>query len=180
MNIKENLLRMKDTTELMLDLAYSAVFLKDRQIAARVREMNKEITLLEDSTMMMLFRIKEPEEERLFIIDLTDSIKDVANAAMHIAELAESKVAHPIVKDILSESSRMVIAAKISHKSIYANKTIGESKIRTTTRAFIIGIKRDGNWLFDIDKNTKLLPNDEVIAVGRYEADKLFKKNASG
>lgn len=180
MNIKENLLSMKDMTELMLDLAYSAVFLKDKQIAARVREMHKEIAMLEDSTLKMLFRVKEPEEDRMFIIDLTGSIKDVSNAAVHIAELAEGKVTHPIVKDILSESSRTVITSRISPKSPYANKTIEESRIRTNTRASIIGIKRDGSWLFRIDKSTKLLAGDEVIAVGSYESDKMLKKNASG
>lgn len=180
MNIKDNLLKMKNMTELMLDLAYSAVFLKDKAIAEKVKEMHSEVAALEENTLKMLFKIREPEEDRMFIVDLTDSVKDVANAALHIAELSESKEMPSIVKDILSESSERVITVKISPKSDYAKKSIGESHIRTNTRVTIIGIKRENKWLFSIDKNTKLMPDDEVIAVGTYNADKLFKKNASG
>lgn len=179
MNIKENLLKMKNMTELMLDLAYSAVFLKDKAIAEKVKEMYNEIAALEESTLKMLFKIREPEEDRMFIVDLTDSMKDIANAALHIAELSESKERPSIVKDLLTESEERLITVKISPKSEYAKKTIDESHIRTNTRVSIIGIKRENKWIFNIDKNTKLMPNDEVIAVGTYNADKLFKKKAS-
>jgi len=180
MNIKENLLRMKDMTELMLDLAYSAVFIKDRQIVEKVKEMHKEISMLEESTLKMIFKIKEPDDDRMFIVNLTDYIKDISNAALSIAELPAGRSVPPIVRDILTEGSRTVITAKIFPKSSYAKKTIGDSHIRTNTKATIIGVKRKGTWMFNIDKDIKLLPNDEVIAIGSYEADKLFKKYASG
>lgn len=179
MNIKENLLRMKDMTELMLDLAYSAVFLRDKGIAEGVKQMHKEVLMLEDETLKMVFRVKEPDEHRMFLIDLTDSMRDIANAALYIAELSQNKMP-PIVKDILTESNRVVINIKISPKSGYANKTIDESHIRTNTKATIIGVKRDEKWIFRIDKGMKLLPYDDVVAVGSYEADRMFKKYASG
>ncbi|PIN86845.1 hypothetical protein COV19_02465 [Candidatus Woesearchaeota archaeon CG10_big_fil_rev_8_21_14_0_10_44_13] len=179
MNIKENILRMKDMTELMLDLAYSAVFLKDRQIVDKVKDMHKEIGLLEEQTLKMVFKIKESDEDRMFIVNLTDYIKDISNAALQIAELSSGKGTPPIVRDILTESSKMVITAKIHPKSSYANKMIGQNHIRTNTKATIIGVKRSGSWIFSIDKNFRLMPDDEVIAIGSYEADKLFKKYAS-
>ncbi|MFO8016305.1 MAG: TrkA C-terminal domain-containing protein [Candidatus Woesearchaeota archaeon] len=177
MNIKENLLRMKDLTELMQDLAYSAVFLRDREIADKVKEMHKEVSMLEESTLKMLFRVKEPEDERMFIVDLLDSIKDMANASLHIAELSEGK-RPDIIKDIFRESNEKVITAKISAGSPYAKKTIGENAIRTDTGATIIGIKRKDSWIFNIDKDTKMMPGDEVIAVGTYNGDRTFKKRA--
>ncbi|MFC1732953.1 potassium channel family protein [candidate division KSB1 bacterium] len=180
MNIKDNLLHMKDITELMLDLAYSAVFLKDKAIAEKVKEMHKEVAMLEDSTLKMLFKVREPEEDRMFIVDLTDSMKDIANAALHIAELSDVKGKPSIVKDMLREGTERVISVEISSKSEYANKTISESQIRTNTRCNIIGIKRKGEWIFSIDKETKLLPKDEVIAVGTHNADRNFKKKSSG
>lgn len=180
MNIKENLLKMKDMTELMLDLAYSAVFLRDKQITDKVKEMHKEIAILEESTFKMLFRIREPEEERMFLVDIIDSIKDISNAALHIAELSMTRQAPSIIRDILSQTTKRYIAVKISPKSPYARKIIGDLKIRSETGASIMGIKRDGVWDFNIDSATKLMPDDEVMAIGSVNADKIFKKKASG
>lgn len=180
MNIKDNLLRMKDMSELMLDLAYSAVFLKDKAIADRVRELHQEMAALEESTLKMLFKVRESDEARMFIVDFTDYVKDIANSALSIADLSQKKDMPSIVKDILTESGQRLILVTISAKSDYANKTIGESQVRSDTRANIIGIKRDNKWIFSIGPDTKLLPGDEVIAVGTYMADKLFKKKVTG
>lgn len=179
MNIKENLLEMKNMTELMLDLAYSAIFLKDKGIAERIKEMHNEVSLLEEETYKILFRVKEPEDVRMFIVDLTDSMKDIANAALHMAELAEDRMPS-IISDMLTESNERVISARVSAKSAYANRTIGENEIRTRTHVHIIGIKRKGIWLFNINKDMKLMPEDEIIAVGKRNADKVFRKVASG
>lgn len=179
MNIKENLLKMKDTTEHMLDLAYSAVFLEDKDILGEIKQMYTEVSILEENTLKMLFKVKEPEADRMFLLDLIDSMKDIANAALYIAKLSEKK-APSIVNDILKESHKKVISAKISASSPYSNKTIGDSKIWAETNVKILGVKRGGKWMFDVDQTTILMPNDEVVAAGTYSQDKLFKRYAAG
>jgi len=180
MNIKENILRMKNVSELMIDLAYSALFLRDIEIAKEVESMYKELRLLEKDTLKLIFKIREPEEERIFMIDIMNTISGLAHSALRLADLTKSESYPSIIKDVLSITEKRTIVAKIAPHSIYANKTIEESAIKEKTGARIVGIKRNNKWFFKIEKTTRLLAGDEVLAVGSKKADELFKKYATG
>lgn len=178
--IKDNLLKLKDLSETMTDLAYTAVFLQNKTITKHVAELYKEMERLEDETLKILFRIKESEEERLGIIELTDYIKDIATAALNISKLSASPEFVGLAKEILGETDERVITATVSPKSIVANRPLGESKVRSQTKARILCLKREENWVFKTDKETKLLPGDFLVAVGGKEAQSLFRKLISG
>ena len=170
--IKENIIKMKELSELLLDLSYSAVFLHDKKIALQVDQVYDEIKNLEKDTLRMIFKIRESENDRLILIDLTASIRGVANETKKLAELAKSEHPITIIRDILTGSSRRIIDEVVSEKSAIANKKIGDSSIRTNTRAHIVCLKRKDKWMFDVDKETRLLPGDLVVAVGREKAEK--------
>src|SRR3989344_2222544 len=108
-NIKENLLEMKNITELMTDLAYSAVFLQDKTISSEVIKLYTKIKELEKDTFKLLFRIKESEEERMFIIDLASNIREQAFSSVRIAKLSHSPSSPSIVKDVFKESDKRII-----------------------------------------------------------------------
>lgn len=101
--IKDNLIQMKNMSELMVDLAYSAVFLRDKKLAEQVRVKHEEIKKLEENTLKIFFRVKFPDVELINLLDLMDSVIDIANAAVKIAELAETKHYPSILHDILKE-----------------------------------------------------------------------------
>ncbi len=180
MNIKDNILKMKNMSELMIDLAYSAVFLRDIEIASEVESMYRELRSFEKDTLKLIFKIREPEEERVFMIDIMDTIGELAHSALRLADLAKSKSYPSIIKDVLSATDKRTIIIRIAPHSVYANKTIEESEIKTKTGAQLVGIKRDHRWIFKIEKTMRLLPEDEVLAVGDKKADELFKKYATG
>jgi uncharacterized protein with PhoU and TrkA domain len=175
-SIKENLLEMKNISELMTDLAYSAVFLRDKSISSEVIKLYHKIQELEKDTLKMLFRIKESEDERMFIIELTSYIRELAYDAVGISRLSHSISFPSIVKDILKESDKRIIVDTVSKKSKLANKTISESEIRTKTKATIIAIKRKNDWIFNIDTKVKIFPNDMIVAVGRAGSEALLKE----
>lgn len=175
-NIKENLLRMKDLSETMLDLAYTAVFLLDKKLAKQVDEMNEEMKQIEEETLKILLKIKESDEERIGIIDLADYIRDVAQTAANIAHLPMTKDFGELARDFLEETDETIITGEISPDSEFANKPLGVSKIRSKTRVRILCIKRNGKWVFKIGKDTVLNPGDFVVAVGSPDAEELFLK----
>ena len=179
-SIKENILKMKDISELMIDLAYSSLFLQDKRISTEVERMYRQITFLEQDTLKMIFKIKVSDEERIFFIELTDNVKDLANAAVHISNQVHTQKFPSLVKDILTASDKRIIVKKISKDSIYAGKTIGEVKVSTFTKARIIAIKRNEDWFFNVSKLTQMEANDIMVAVGNYEAEKLLNDYTAG
>jgi len=179
-NIKENILKMKDLSELMIDLAYSALLLQDKRISAEVERMYKQVISLDQDTLKMIFKIRIHDEERIFFIELADNVKDIANTAVHISRQAYAPKFPSLVKDILTASDKRVIVKKISKDSIYAGKTIGEVKVSTFTKARIIAIKRNEDWFFNINKLTPMASNDILVAIGNYEAEKLLNEYTAG
>jgi len=99
--IKDNLIQMKNTSELMVDLAYSALFLRSKRLVQQVFAKGEELKKYEEETLKLLFRVKIPEGERLTIIDLMSSIMEFGHAAKQIADLAKTKAYPPILRDIL-------------------------------------------------------------------------------
>lgn len=102
-NIKDNLLRMKQLSEHMVDLAYDAVFSQDRLLCNQVRKMYDELEQLEELTLKLLFKIKDSDEHRMYLIDIMDLMKEIADGARHIAQLVESRKAPDIVREVFSK-----------------------------------------------------------------------------
>jgi len=101
--IKDNFTQMKNMSELMVDLAYSAVFLRDKKLAEQVLVKYKDMEQLEENTLKLFFRIKIPEEEMVKLVGLMSSIMEIANAARKIADLSDTKHYPPILHDILKD-----------------------------------------------------------------------------
>ena len=179
-SVKQNLLEMKNISELMVDLAYSSLFLQDRAIANEVTKLHEKIKLLEKDTLKHVFKIRESAEERIKIIDLMDYVRDIANAALNMCQLIKRGDFPEIIEDVLEETEERTITARVNKKSMLCNKTIGELKLRTFTRVNIISIKRGDKWIFGINKNTLLKEGDFLVGVGTAEAEQAFKKVANG
>lgn len=179
-NIKENILRMKDMSEIMADLAYSAVFLQDKKISAEVKRLYQEVQKLEEDTLKMLFKIKESDEKRMGILNITGFIKNIANSAVQISNLVDSERFPSIIKDILKESDKRVLTETIVGKSPLVGRTIGGSRVEMYTKAKILAINRKKKWIFDINDETRLINKDLLVAAGDAEAEKMLRDVANG
>jgi uncharacterized protein with PhoU and TrkA domain len=177
-NIKQNFLEMKDLSELMVDLAYSALFLQDRTVAAEVEQLYERIQQL-DETTRLLFRIKETDEKRIFILDLVDQVKHLSNAARHIAQLSQKQVPG-IVKEAVGQTDERVIVLDVSSRSSLCGKAIAASHVGTKTGARIIAVKRRGSWMFTVEDSTVIQAGDQLVAKGTDGAEKRLGDWASG
>ena len=181
-NVKELLEELKNLSELMLDLAYSAVFFKNKIIAKEVVVLYNELEELEEDLYMHLFAVSKKMSKRLIsVIELVETLKSVAMAAKNLSEIVlDDKLLHPIIKDVLKESDESISKTKISKKSVMVNKTLGGMKFRSNTGIDVIAIKRGRRWIFDPKKNTKIHPEDTLITVGSVESCEIMVKLASG
>lgn len=181
-NVKELLEELKNLSELMLDLAYSAVFFKSKDIAKEVLILFDGLEEIEEKLYMHLFAVSKKMSRKLIsVIELVETLKSVATAAKNLAEIVlEGKALHPIIMDALRETDESIVRTKISKESILANRTLGELKFRSNTGLDVIAIRRGKRWIFDPQKDTKIHPGDILIAVGSVESCKKAKKIAKG
>ena len=178
-NIKENILKMKNLSELIVDLSYSALFLESKGLNKEVFELYEKIQELEKDTLKMLFKVRVADEKRISIIELMDKIKTISDSACDISSLTE-KETPKIIKEVLTKTTERVIVTSLVKNSVLSNKTFGETELRSRINANVVAIKRNNDWLFDINGDTLVKSGDQLVAVGPEEAEELLKKLAKG
>ncbi len=173
-NVKDLLEELKNLSQLMMDLAYSAVFFKNREIATEVMLLYERLEELEERLYLHLFAASRGKimKKLISVIDLVESSKTVATAARNLSELViEGKELHPVIKHALQDSDEVVGRCTVSKKSSLNNMTIGEVRIRSTTGSDVIAIRRGSEhegkkWIFDPQKNTMIYQDDILICIG--------------
>ncbi len=186
-NVKELIEEIKNLSELMLDLAYSSVLFRSKEIAKEVVLSYDRLQELEESLYEHLFAAARGRSKTrlISVIDLIESAKNVAIAAKNISEpVIEGKELHPIIQEALKESDETIARADVVSKSILKNKTLGEIKLRTYIGANVIAIRRETphghRWIFSPKKDTAIYEKDVLIGVGPSQACEKLRKLAKG
>src|SRR5437763_16675392 len=90
-NLRSMLSEAKDTSELMVDLAYAAVYFGDPQMAEEVDELEDRLNeLVHDMRAVCVMAArKAPEADAMAaVLQVVSSIERIGNAADHIAHSA--------------------------------------------------------------------------------------------
>ena len=183
--VKDLLVEIKDTSELIVDLAYSAILFDNEDIAEEVLELeDKIIDLLREMsvTSILAARSVEDAEAVSTILQIANASQKIGNAAGDIATLVLRgfKLPKEMVQAIICNSEETIVKAVVSEDSEIANMTLGKSKLRTRTGMKIIAIKRGFNWIFNPDKDTKILKGDVLFARGDITAVPKFFELVTG
>ena len=183
--LEEMLLELKDTSEFMVDLAYSSLIYNNKEIAEEVIFLAETLGGLSEKIQDLMVEIgmNKPEEiaRIVMITKLQISIMSIAEAASSIADVVLRGLGeHPVIAMSIRESETTITVAKISENSVLNNKTFGEIRLSTQCGMFVIAIKRDREYIFGPGKNTKMGAGDILIAKGPEEGLTWFKGLADG
>lgn len=182
-NVKDLLKEMKNISSLMLDLAYSSLFLKNKDVAEEVMILYKELEDIEERLYLHLFAAarSKPAARLISVVDIVEAAKDVAIAAKHMSEMVlEGAHLDPIIKEAIGESDESIARVAISKRSILVNKKLEELKLRTETGFDILAIRHGKKWTWNPKKSTILKHGDIVIGVGPQASCQKFYDLASG
>ncbi len=180
-SVKDLLTEMKDISELIIDLAYSAVLFDNDEIAEEVKylevrmdKLNYDIRIM----AMMAARTKEDAEQLAGILQVAQAAEKISNTAGDIVLLLKDKN-RPTLSRILNKADEKIFRLKISSNSEACNKKIGELKIESETGMRIIAIRRDDFWIYNPQSDVILKEDDWIIARGSDEGfddlDKFLK-----
>jgi Uncharacterized conserved protein len=183
--LEEMLLELKDTSEFMVDLAYSSLIYNNKEIAEEVIFLAETLEGLSEKIQDIMVEIgmSKPEEivRIVMITKLQISIMSIAEAASSIADVVLRGLGeHPVIAMSIKESETTIAVAKIAENSVLNNKTFGEIRLSTQCGMFVIAIKRDREYIFGPGKNTKMEAGDILIAKGPEEGLTWFKGLADG
>jgi len=181
--ITSDLVKLKNTSETMMDLAYSAVLLNNRYLAEEVQSLEDEVDSLHlEFQCRVLSRTEEETDPRdlLGIIRMGDVTERIADAASEIAEVVLRGIEpHLILQMVIQDAEETVERVAVSEASPVANKTLKEARIAEETGMWILYIRRGDRWIKP-RPSTVLLPGDTVIASGYSEGEEDLKQLLSG
>lgn len=168
--VRELLLEMKNLSELMIDLAYSAALFNDKNLAADVLELETHVDTLAyllDISIMVAARDVKDAEDLLQISVVASAADKISDAAADIAAIVTQNIGvHPVVSEIFEKVEERLIHAKVSENSKLAGKEIGKLKLAAEIGVDLIAIKRNKDWIIGPEKTEKIQSGDLLIARG--------------
>lgn len=184
MSIKNILIEMKNMSELMVDLAYSAVLFNSKDAAEevlklenRVNSMNYEIK----KQSLVAARSYEDAEKLTALLEIAEAAESMANAAKDLADLVITGFKpHPVFKMVMEESDKMIMRVEVYPNSEISNKTLGDLLLVNRTGMTVIAIRRGDSWIYGPNKDTLILPDDVLLAKGTETGSEVLCKLAHG
>ena len=169
--LRDLIQEMKDTSELMIDLAFAALLFRDTEIAEDVQELEELMDSLNyRAKMMVLDMARDATKERLLsVLELINATESIADAALEIASNVFRGEIHPIFTEAMQETEDVVTRLRISDDSVLADQTLGELKLATKTGMHVFLVKRFRHYAINPEKDFRLRKGDIIFAEGPPE-----------
>ena len=181
--ICNDLVELKDTSEMMMDLAYSALLMNSRTLAEEVLLLEDKVDKLHTEFELLVLSVRgEPKEARglLGLIRMGVVTERIADAAAEIAEVViRSGEPHPVLKMVIEDAEETVERVVVSEKSPIVGKTIREARIAEETGMWVLVIRRRDRWIRP-KPSMVIQVGDVIIASGYSEGEEDFIKLVGG
>jgi uncharacterized protein with PhoU and TrkA domain len=173
---------LKNTSELMIDLAYSSLMLNSKDLAEEVERLEEYVdTLHTDFELLALTSNFKKAEASGFLglIRLGVATERIADAAAEMAEVVLRGIEpHPVLKLAIREAEETVTQACVTEGSPLIDKTLKEARVPEETGMWILAIKR-GEKSLRPKSVIKIQLGDVLLASGYAEGVEDLKKLAS-
>lgn len=181
--IGDRLADLKDTCELMMDLAYSSLLLNSPELAREVQTLEEHMDDLHtEFEFLVLSSGFKPKESKDFLglIRLGVVTEEIADAAAQIAEVVlRGLKPHPVLRLVIEEAEETVTRVRVSERSSLVGKTLRDAQIPEETGMWILVIRRDERWVRP-KPNVVIKAGDVLVASGYAEGEEDLTKLASG
>lgn len=180
--IVKRFVELKNTSELMIDLAYSSLMLNSTELAEEVIRLEEHMDDLHTEFELLALTCNFKKEEAsgfLGLIRLGVATEKIADAAAEMAEVVLRGIEpHPVLKIAIREAEETVTQACVTPNSLLLNKTLKEARVHEETGMWILAIKRNAKSLRP-KPATRIHVGDILIASGYSEGAEDLKKLAS-
>ncbi|NIR87647.1 hypothetical protein GWO13_08860 [Candidatus Bathyarchaeota archaeon] len=182
-NIANKLVELKDTSELMMDLAYSSVLMNSRELAEEVQELEEHVDNLHTEFELLVLSSgfkSEESKDFLGLIRLGVVAERIADAAAEISEVVlRGLEPHPVLKLVIEEAEETVTRVQVAKKSSLVGKSLRDAQLPEETGMWVLAIRRRKKWLRP-RPNSIIKAGDLLIASGYTEGEEDLRKLASG
>jgi uncharacterized protein with PhoU and TrkA domain len=172
-NLKDMLTEAKNTSELMVDLAYAAIFYNSEDLSEEVFRLEERLNaLVFDMRSLAIFaaRSHADAEQMAGILQVVQDIEKIGNAAFDIAKIVVKKLGIPreLLHDI-PEAEEIPSRVRVHPESPLDGRSLGDLDLPVETGMRPIAIRSDTEWNFDPDPGDVLRAGDVIFLQGPPE-----------
>jgi uncharacterized protein with PhoU and TrkA domain len=169
-SVREALTKMKDVSEIMIDLAYSAALFNSHELAEEVFELEKRVDYLAyiiDMNTMLAARDAQDAQHLTAVTIVAAATNKISDAAADIAAIVLKEIGiHPIVRKAFEQVEERLARAIVEPNSILVNKELGDLGLAAKIGVDVIAIRRRREWAIDPKEEEKIMEGDVLIARG--------------
>ena len=180
--IVECFVELKNTSELMMDLAYTSLMLNSRDLAEEVQRLEEYMDKLHTDFELLALTSDFKKEEAsgfLGLIRIGVATEKIADAAAEMAQVVLRGIEpHPVLKLAIKEAEETVAQACVTSESLLVNKTLKEARVHEETGMWVLVIKRGEKWVRP-KGDSMIQAGDILVASGYAEGVDDLKKLAS-
>ena len=183
-SVRNALAEMRDLSSLMVDMAYSSILFRSREIAEEVMEAEEKFDKL--SYKLWLATLGAAKQERNVVringlLQMVRSMEQISDAAVSIADVVIRKIGlHPVFARALAEADEQIGRVDVAERSEFVGKSLKELNLWTTMGAYVLMIKRGRRYMFDPSRRTRIYADDSLIIRGSQRGVQKVKKAAAG
>ena len=160
----------KDASELMVDLAYAALYFDDEGMADAVLGLEKDMSaLVHEMRSLAMLAVRHPREVdgMSSVLQVVSSIEQIANAAVDISKTVLHHLGIPraLIVDLAqaAEVSHRLVVAAGSH---LANRPLRDMELPVAVGMRVVAIQRGRHWLTDVGGDSIVEPGDVLFMRG--------------
>jgi uncharacterized protein with PhoU and TrkA domain len=173
---------MKNISELMVGLSYSAVTFYSKEIAQEVKDLEDSMDRMKEELEILVIEAargitkKMSFDELRGLLHVAVSAEVISDAAYEIADVVLRDIhLHPVFLASIEESDEIILKMEVKNEDI-VEKTLKELKIETQTGMFILAIRRkDGKWIYNPSGSVELRNGDVLIMRGPREGEDIMR-----
>src|ERR671914_1207288 len=172
-NVKEMLVEAKNTSELMVDLSYAAIFYNSEDLSEEVSHLEERLNdLVFDMRTLAILAARSPAdaEQMAGILQVVQDIEKIGNAAYDIAKIVVKKLGIPpeLLQD-LPDAEEITSRVTIHPESTLDGRSLEELDLPVETGMRPIAVRSGLDWNFDPDPEDVLRAGDVLFLQGPPE-----------
>ena len=169
-SVKDLLIEMKDTSELLIDLAYSAVLHGSEEVAYEVLALEEKMDVLQmRARMSLMMAARNPDEVEALapVLGLAAGADRISDAAGDIAKIVLEDIGLPeAMRAALPEAVETLVRGTVDEASPYADRTLLDINLESETGVRVLAIHRGDDWILNPGPETVIRAGDRLILRG--------------
>jgi uncharacterized protein with PhoU and TrkA domain len=172
-NVKDLLVESKDAAELMVDLAYAAVFFDEEKLAREVERLEERMDgNLRRLRIMAMLAARSPEdaEGMAGVLWIADAIEKIGDAASDIGRVVGARLGIPdALRPDLRHADEVSGRVKVREDAPAVGRTLRDLSLPTETGVWVMAIRSGMDWEFDPGPDDIVSEGDVLLFRGPEE-----------